>query len=427
MRIGLKPALRTRRVLLACGGAVAVLVTGVGVWAATGPPPAATEPAGTATVDRGPVTLDVAAAGSVQPAQTRTLSFAVAGTVTEVNVRVGDVVKAGQMLAEIDDDDARSRVTEAEQELDDAQTALAEAGEAAGQSTPECQGGTIGVVLRHPTGSTPTPAQPTGSAGPTDPPVQPTSPAPEPTRTPPNPAPTDGSTPGRPPDPSPGAPGGADGGTDSECAGRDGGGTSQLAAEQRVNSAQRQLAEAEDQLAGTRISAPTEGKVLSIGGAVGSAVSAGSTFVQLADVNSMQVTTSFPEADAGRLALGLPAEITFPDRPGETFAATVVQVDPVGSADGSVVTFGAMISFTDMPPDLLIGQSAGVQVTTAEVTDAIRVPVTALGSIADGAGSIRVRTDGGPEERRVTIGLRGDQHVEVTSGLAAGETVFTTW
>src|SRR5262245_1479701 len=55
-------------------------------------------PPATVAADTGPVTTEVATTGTVQPAQTRSLSFTVAGTVQSVAVRPGSTVTPGQVL-----------------------------------------------------------------------------------------------------------------------------------------------------------------------------------------------------------------------------------------------------------------------------------------------------------------------------------------
>src|SRR5690349_18071953 len=77
---------------------LALIVFGVvrALTADAGEKPAAVA---TVTVDRGAVTSEVATTGTVQPAQTRSLSFAVAGTVESIAVRAGTTVTPGQELA----------------------------------------------------------------------------------------------------------------------------------------------------------------------------------------------------------------------------------------------------------------------------------------------------------------------------------------
>ena len=90
----------------------------------------------TAQVVRGTVTVTASAAGTVSMVQTRGLSFATTGVVTELDVKVGDQVTAGQVLARIDATDAQSAVDAAQQQLDIAQTNLTRA--QAPTPTPTC-------------------------------------------------------------------------------------------------------------------------------------------------------------------------------------------------------------------------------------------------------------------------------------------------
>ena len=90
----------------------------------------------TTRVQRGTVTLAVAAAGTIQSSQTRGLSFSMAGTVTEVDVKAGDTVTAGQVLARIDAADAQAAADSAQSRVNDAQDAVNRAQPTAG--VPAC-------------------------------------------------------------------------------------------------------------------------------------------------------------------------------------------------------------------------------------------------------------------------------------------------
>ena len=90
-------------------------------------PPSATTSAGlrTATVNTGTVTNSVTATGTLVPAQQMTLGFKTAGTLTQVNVRVGDHVKASQVLATIDPAALQLALQQAQATLATAQATLA--------------------------------------------------------------------------------------------------------------------------------------------------------------------------------------------------------------------------------------------------------------------------------------------------------------
>ncbi|MGW1059553.1 efflux RND transporter periplasmic adaptor subunit [Micromonospora rubida] len=435
MGTDLKRLWRTRRARRGVAGVVVVLLLGAaGAWALTATADEAPARAVTVAVDRGPVVAEVATSGTVQPATTRGLAFTVAGTVQSVAVRPGDVVRAGQQLAAIAADDAATAagvVDRAEDDLAEARDALTRARTPADDATgaTDCATGSGArpVAWRSPE-STTTPATPSAPAGSATAQPRPTATVTRPGATP---SATGGST--RAPTGAPGPTGGgsprtsAPGG--STCAGegtRGGGGTDPiLAAQRRVNQAEATLAEAREALAGTTITAPIRGTVLSVAGKVGSKVARGATLITLADTYTMQVEATFPEADAAALAVGQDATLALADQPDQAFPATVVQVDPVGNSDGTLVRYGVVLSFSDAPDDLLVGQSAAVTVETGSVPDALRVPSTALHETAEGTGTVRVGTNSEP--RTVTVGLRGGQYTEITSGLSVGDLVLRSW
>jgi HlyD family secretion protein len=429
---------RVRRWWWAAPAVVGLLAYGV-VRALTAGADATPKPPATATADRGPVTTEVATTGTVRPAQTRGLSFTVAGTVTDVRVRPGTMVTPGQVLAAVDDAAATAAVNTADKALRDAETALT-AARNAGTATPStgCAGANVAAGYHPPA---PAPAgTPTTTATPRPTPTT----APAPTHSVPGttaprttaPRPTAPRTTG----PAPGgprttAPGGRPTAGSSGCPststgqagggnqGRDAGGDPILSARQRVNQATATLANAEAALDGATITAPMAGKILTVTGPVGGQVSAGATFITLADVNAMQITATFPEADADHLAERQTAVVSLADRPGTTFPATVIQVDPVGTLDGTMVRYGVLFSFTKAPTDLLVGQSANVRVTTGAAAEVLRVPSTAVHDVSNGNGTV-LRPAG---RVSVGVGLRGDQYTQITSGLDAGDIVTRSW
>ena len=115
-----------------------VLVVGFGVWwfflRSTGHASVVTSTGQIATVTRGDMKTTVSGNGTVAAADTDSLSFASSGKVTAVNVKAGDTVKAGQVLATIDSSELQSSLSSAEANLASAQATLADA-ESAGSSS----------------------------------------------------------------------------------------------------------------------------------------------------------------------------------------------------------------------------------------------------------------------------------------------------
>ena len=76
------------------------------------------------TVARRTVTSSITGSGNLEPQSQANVNFKVAGTLTEIDVRVGDHVTAGQTLARIDSSAEQNAVTQAEANLATAQANL---------------------------------------------------------------------------------------------------------------------------------------------------------------------------------------------------------------------------------------------------------------------------------------------------------------
>ena len=109
-------------------GALAVcLIAGIGLAAASvGAPAQATSTPITAAVQRGTVSTTVTATGNVQPAQNLAVNFKSGGTLTEIDVAVGQQVAPGQVLAKVDPTDANIALHSAQANLTAAQGKLAQ-------------------------------------------------------------------------------------------------------------------------------------------------------------------------------------------------------------------------------------------------------------------------------------------------------------
>jgi HlyD family secretion protein len=107
---------------------LAVVVIVIAALALRGPSSrAAADAPATTKVTRGALTATVAGSGSVAAEQSVNLPFASAGTVTEVLVKDGDTVKAGQVLAKLDDRAAQLQVESARSSLESAMARLQQA------------------------------------------------------------------------------------------------------------------------------------------------------------------------------------------------------------------------------------------------------------------------------------------------------------
>lgn len=106
----------------------ALIAVGVAGYLSVGDPASAESAPQTATVRRSTVTATVTATGNVESDDSLGLNFSGGGgTLTSLRVKVGDRVRAGQLLATVDDDSQQRSVDSAEASLSSAEAALATA------------------------------------------------------------------------------------------------------------------------------------------------------------------------------------------------------------------------------------------------------------------------------------------------------------
>ncbi|WP_203817957.1 efflux RND transporter periplasmic adaptor subunit [Paractinoplanes ferrugineus] len=325
-------------------------------------------------VQRGTVTKTVSANGTVQSAATASASFVTGGTITTIDVRVGSVVKKGQVLAKVDPAAARRTLAAAQADRDAAGDAL-ERAEAAGSDTSsaeneveqaklavtDAEAGVAGTTLTAPMAGTVTAVNGTigsSSAG------------------------TGSSS--------------SAGGSGASGAGQSGagqGGTGQSGAGQSGSSG---------------------------GSSSGSGSSSG--FVEIADLTRMQISAAFAEADATKLKEKQVATVTWNALSGTTETAKVTAIDPSATTSNSVVTYGVTLALDKVPAGARVGQTVSVSVTTGSVENATYLNPAAITTVGT-RHSVTVLTNGTSEMRPVEIGLAGDEATQITSGVEAGETV----
>lgn len=173
----------------------------------------------------------------------------------------------------------------------------------------------------------------------------------------------------------------------------------------------------------------------SAGGASGGSDATGSTgtaasgssgsstaFVTLADLAGLQVTASVAEADAANLKAGQEASVTL-SASGTQVAGHVTQVSISGTTSNNVVTYPVTVSLDEVPDGVKLGASVSVSITTGTAANALIVPASAV----SGSGSrrtVRVLENGKQQVVQVQVGIEGDTGVQITSGLAVGQTVL---
>lgn len=190
----------------------------------------------------------------------------------------------------------------------------------------------------------------------------------------------------------------------------------------RVQAAQADLGAAERSTSDSRVAARFAGVVGRRFVSRGEFVQPGQKLFELVSLDPVEVEFSLPESDASRLALGLPLDVTVAPWPHEVFHATVSMVSPVVDERTRTLRVKALLPNPDgrLRPGLFARADLGI----AKRPNVLLVPEEAVLQRADGAVVFRTTADGARAERRIVqLGrIKGGQ-VEVTAGLAPGDTV----
>lgn len=183
----------------------------------------------------------------------------------------------------------------------------------------------------------------------------------------------------------------------------------------------------------TQVKAPIAGTVVALAARQGQMLAAGQAaapLLRIADLSELTVAARVAESEVTRLRAGMAASFTTPGYPGKRWSGKLRQVVPVpadGTGEQGRQAF-YIVLFEVGNPDraLMSGMSARVRFVVAHARDALLLPAQGLGARdEDGLYEVKV-LDAGQRvsARKVKLGLRNAQQVQILSGLAAGDTVL---
>jgi multidrug efflux pump subunit AcrA (membrane-fusion protein) len=213
--------------------------------------------------------------------------------------------------------------------------------------------------------------------------------------------------------------------------------TAQVLAQQaaQLSQAQNSVDAAQRNVDETVLKAPISGTIVTLNGTIGlSSSSTGSSgsgtgssssnaFATIVDLTQLQVKAGFAEADAAKLTVGQAATVTFDALPNVTATAKVTTIDSLATVTSNVVTYTVALTLDSAPRGVKPGMTSTASVVAAHSDGVVTLPTSAVPTRGTTA-TLTIRSKAGKEtQTRVTIGLRGDQTVEISSGLAAGDVV----
>ncbi|MDR1412405.1 MAG: HlyD family efflux transporter periplasmic adaptor subunit [Actinomycetes bacterium] len=394
----------------------------------------------TEAITRGDLEKSISSSGQLEAGQTRSVNPVPSGEVDDVQVKVGDTVKRGELLFRVEDEDANTAVTEASRSLSAAKKQLT-AAEQGLKAAKKMHVTTAKEILEQQQSSSLSGSlgSDTGDSGSVGTAAQLSTPSAAEKKA----------------------------AKDQEAVNRAGKKQQVANAEAQVVSAQLQVSRAKSTYADaveTRderdVTAPVSGTIVAVnvkdGDSWGSGASSttssdsssseaasamdaltssssssgSSAAVEIADFNNtMLLAVGVTETEVDLVNVDMKARLVFDAFDDLQVEGTVVEVAPLGTLSGGLVTYQVKIELTEPDARLKPGMNVTATIVLDSATDVLMVPNTAIGGDADSGWTVQVAPDGDTTSLRtvtVEVGLANDSYTAVTGGeLAEGDVVVT--
>ena len=194
-------------------------------------------------------------------------------------------------------------------------------------------------------------------------------------------------------------------------------------AQQQVRNSKGALQAARAQLALYTVRSPLTGRVTALTSTPGTAVDPTAKLLTIADLHTLQLQINVPSISASQVRPGEELTFTVEGMPGRTFSSTILTVSP--QADTTNGTVPAFTAVDNRSLALKDGTNVKVQVVVDRRVGVITVPQSAVLTDPDtGKKSVAVIGDDGTlHVTEVTTGLEANGQVEIVDGVKLGQKV----
>ena len=190
-----------------------------------------------------------------------------------------------------------------------------------------------------------------------------------------------------------------------------------LAAQARVDAAQATLNLA-------RILSPFAGTVTESEPLPGDQINAGAVAFRLDDLTSLFVDVEVSEVDINSVSVGQGATLSFDAILNRTYHGEVVEVAKAGNNVGGVVNFTVTVELTGADELVKPGMTAAVNITVQEILDAVLIPNRAV-RLVDGQRFVYLLVGGQPVKTQINLSASSDTMSVLASGeVAEGDLII---
>lgn len=182
-----------------------------------------------------------------------------------------------------------------------------------------------------------------------------------------------------------------------------------------ITSAQARISAAQATLNLARVTSPFGGIVTEAYPLPGDLVGAGTAAFRIDDLSSLLVDVSVSEVDINSIAIRQPVTLSFDAILGRQYNGVVVEVAQTGTVTAGVVNFKVTVELTDADSSVKPGMTAAVNITVRELTDVLLVPNRAV-RLSEGERVIYILENNQPVKKVIRLGSSSDTMSVLASG-----------
>ncbi|MFZ7174253.1 efflux RND transporter periplasmic adaptor subunit [[Pasteurella] aerogenes] len=207
-----------------------------------------------------------------------------------------------------------------------------------------------------------------------------------------------------------------------------------------IKQAEIEVNDAKTNLGYTKIVAPIDATIISIPVSEGQTVNANQTtptIVQVADLSKVLIKPEISEGDITKVTAGMEVKFSTLSDPDKIYRATIDSVDPAMTtltdneytesvSDTNAVYYYANVVVENPDNNLRIGMTTQNTITIADVKNTLLIPTMTLKKQNNKVFVNVLTTANQVEQREVQIGLNDDMNTQILSGLTEGEKVVSS-
>ncbi|MBI3538133.1 MAG: efflux RND transporter periplasmic adaptor subunit [Chloroflexi bacterium] len=172
-----------------------------------------------------------------------------------------------------------------------------------------------------------------------------------------------------------------------------------------------------------KIIAPFDGIVSAVNLNVNDTAGTNAAAAAIVDLSSLQVRVTLSEVDIAKIKTGQTAQMTVDALSGKTYNAQVQTVSPVGTVTQGVVNYPVTLVVNNVDGAIKPGMTANLAIVVERRENVLIIPNRAVRTQGN-SKTVTVLFKGEQISVPIGTGLSNDSFVEVTNGLNEGDTVI---